>query len=58
MSKQVYETFTGDEITDDILIKASQLFSENYGVWGKDAAAALGAFAKPGISNSTSTLIR
>jgi hypothetical protein len=47
MSKQLFEKFDEGEITDDMLVEASQLFNENYGIWGKDAAKS-GAFAKPG----------
>lgn len=35
MAKQLYETFTGNEITDDLLVGAAKLFSENYGIWGE-----------------------
>jgi hypothetical protein len=31
----VYETFTGEQVTDDMLVKAAELFNENYGVWAK-----------------------
>jgi hypothetical protein len=47
MLKQLFEKFDGSELTDDMLVEASQLFNENYGIWGKDAAKS-GAFAKPG----------
>jgi hypothetical protein len=47
MSKQLFEKFDGSELTDDMLVEASQLFNENYGIWGKDAAKST-AFAKPG----------
>lgn len=47
MGKQIFEKFGGGEVTDDMLEEASQLFSENYGVWGKEAAAA-SPFVKPG----------
>ncbi|KAF1956378.1 hypothetical protein CC80DRAFT_492613 [Byssothecium circinans] len=47
MSKQLFEKFDGGELTDDMLVEASRLFNENYGIWGKDAAKS-GAFAKPG----------
>ncbi|PGH13075.1 hypothetical protein AJ79_03912 [Helicocarpus griseus UAMH5409] len=32
--KQLYETFSGNQITDSILNEAAKLFSENYGTWG------------------------
>ncbi|PIA82970.1 hypothetical protein CB0940_12200 [Cercospora beticola] len=34
MSKQVFETFDRNEITDSMLVEAVSLFNENYGVWG------------------------
>ncbi|OBT55413.1 hypothetical protein VE04_03610 [Pseudogymnoascus sp. 24MN13] len=34
MVKRVYETFTPDEVTDDMLRMAATLFNENYGTWG------------------------
>ncbi|KFY03123.1 hypothetical protein V490_00270, partial [Pseudogymnoascus sp. VKM F-3557] len=34
MVKRVYETFTPDQVTDDMLRKAATLFNENYGTWG------------------------
>ncbi|RFU35397.1 hypothetical protein B7463_g938, partial [Scytalidium lignicola] len=34
MNKQVYEKFTKEQVTEDMLKDASRLFSENYGVWG------------------------
>lgn len=37
MSKQIYETFTGEDVTNDMLVKAAQLFSENYGSWGPNS---------------------
>ncbi|QSS60251.1 hypothetical protein I7I51_05048, partial [Histoplasma capsulatum] len=33
MEKQLYETFSGDLVTDAILSEAAKLFSENYGTW-------------------------
>ncbi|KAF3063906.1 hypothetical protein GL218_02569 [Daldinia childiae] len=35
MIKQLYEVFSGAEVTDDMLSEAAKLFSDNYGVWGK-----------------------
>ncbi|KAJ5611996.1 hypothetical protein N7510_005190 [Penicillium lagena] len=35
MAAQLYETFSGEQVTDDMLVKAAELFNENYGVWGK-----------------------
>ncbi|PPJ60591.1 hypothetical protein CBER1_11633 [Cercospora berteroae] len=34
MSKQVFETFNRNEITDSMLVEAVSLFNDNYGVWG------------------------
>lgn len=38
MAKQHFEKFNGREVTDMMLAEASVLFSENYGIWGEDAA--------------------
>lgn len=38
MSKLVFEKYDGGEVTNDMLAEASQLFNENYGIWGRDAA--------------------
>ncbi|KAF2105687.1 hypothetical protein BDV96DRAFT_534778 [Lophiotrema nucula] len=54
LSKQLFERFDGGEVTNEMLVEASQLFNENYGVWGKDAARS-GAFAKPGARVRLST---
>ncbi|KAF9252606.1 hypothetical protein DTO027I6_3049 [Penicillium roqueforti] len=35
MASQIYETIPAENVTDDILIKATQLFNENYGTWGE-----------------------
>lgn len=48
MAKRIYERYDGTEITEDMLQEASQLFSENYGVWGPRAASVQGTFAKAG----------
>lgn len=48
MNKKVYEGFKSDEVTDEMLEEASKLFSENYGVWGEQAAKQMGEFAKAG----------
>jgi len=48
MAKKVYEMFKREQVTDDMLQEASKLFSENYGIWGKNAATIMGAFAKEG----------
>jgi hypothetical protein len=36
MAKQVFEKFGGLELTDEMLEEATQLFNENYGIWGED----------------------
>jgi len=49
MEKTVYEAFHSDEgITDELLQEAARLFSENYGVWDKQAPQMVGKFAKAG----------
>ena len=48
MTKTVFEMYNGDQVTDSIVQEASQLFNENYGIWSKDAATEIGAFAKEG----------
>jgi hypothetical protein len=35
MAKRIYEKYDGSQVTDSMLQEASQLFSENYGVWGR-----------------------
>lgn len=35
MSKQLYESFRSDQVTDSMLERAAKLFSENYGTWGE-----------------------
>lgn len=47
-----FEKFEGNGITDTILEAAAELFSNNYGVWGVEAASRIGAFAKPGRRES------
>jgi hypothetical protein len=39
MAKKIYEKYEAGQITDRGLQQASQLFSENYGIWGKEAEA-------------------
>lgn len=48
MAKRIYEKYDGSQATDSMLQEASQLFSENYGVWGKNAVRVERAFAKEG----------
>lgn len=49
MEVKIFQKFDKDHITDDILQEASQLFSKNYGVWGKGAARIIGPSAKEGM---------
>ena len=56
MDKKLYEGFSGEEVTDEMLEEASELFSENYGVWGEHAALSMGKFAKAGKSAYTQKL--
>ncbi|KAI1935012.1 hypothetical protein LOZ66_005561 [Ophidiomyces ophidiicola] len=37
MAKQVYETFSQDEVTDNMMEGAAKFFSENYGTWGANS---------------------
>lgn len=55
MEKKVYEGFRSDQVTDEMLVEASQLFTDNYGVWGAQAEEKMGAFAKPGRFESSAT---
>lgn len=50
METKIFEKFSGEAITDDILQAAATLFSDNYGVWGGQAARFCGAFAKHGMA--------
>src|SRR6266540_4506924 len=43
-----YLSYTGDEITDEILKHCSEFFGANYGVWGHDPTATKGP--RPGLS--------
>ena len=45
----VYEKFQRDQITTPILEQAAKFFSENYGVWGKQAVLKMGPFARAGM---------
>lgn len=38
MAPQIFETFSRDEVTNDMVAQAAKLFSENYGVWGEQSA--------------------
>ena len=48
MTKKTFEQYEGNQITDEMLREAAQLFSKNYGVWGTNALKSIGPFAKPG----------
>jgi hypothetical protein len=56
MEKKVYEGFNSDQVTDEMLEEAAKLFSDNYGVWGAQAAENMGPFAKAGRFESSSNL--
>ena len=58
MDKKVFERFDGDQVTDSMLQEASELFSENYGVWGEQAAEKMGKFAKFGKSARSNCSLR
>lgn len=36
------ELYEGEQITDDLVAAAAELFSQNYGVWGALAAEKMG----------------
>ncbi len=40
MDTVMYESFAREQITEELLDEASRLFSENYGIWGKDSGRA------------------
>jgi hypothetical protein len=54
MEKQLFEKYDGRQVTEDMLEEVLQLFSENYGIWGEQAAQAVGKFAEAGKSPQTS----
>jgi hypothetical protein len=45
MERKLYEGFSSDQVTDEMLEEASVLFSRNYGVWGAKAPEKMGKFA-------------
>lgn len=49
MERQVYETFSGDRVTDSMLDEAAKLFNDNYGIWGERSH-------NPGKHDTTSLL--
>jgi hypothetical protein len=34
MATYVYQTFSGIQVTDTMLVEAAKLFNEHYGIWG------------------------
>lgn len=34
MASPTFESFTSEQIPDEVVAEASRLFSENYGTWG------------------------
>ena len=44
----MFENFDRSQVTEGMLQEASQLFSEQYGVWGEHAVQVVGKFAKAG----------
>lgn len=50
MDKLIFEKYDGKEVTDELVAEAATLFSNNYGVWGEQAAENMGSFAKAGNS--------
>src|SRR4051794_39578674 len=56
MAKRIYEKYDWSQVTDSMLQEASQLFSENYGVWGKNAGRVGRAFAKEGKLTQVDTI--
>jgi len=62
MSNRYYDVFEQDELSNDALQAAADLFSSNYGVWGEKAAGTVGSWAEKGeyivnIFLGSSTLI-
>ncbi|PGH29399.1 hypothetical protein GX50_07856 [[Emmonsia] crescens] len=35
MEQKLFQTFPGDQVTDNMLGEAAKLFNENYGIWGE-----------------------
>lgn len=53
METTVFQKYDQDHITDRMLQEAAQLFSNNYGIWGEEAARKFGSFAKQGRHSKT-----
>jgi hypothetical protein len=52
MTEKIFRKFDGNEVTDSMIQEAAKLFSENYGIWGGEAANLVGAFAKEGKTSA------
>ncbi|KAI1075300.1 hypothetical protein F5B20DRAFT_395395 [Whalleya microplaca] len=37
MSEQRYQIFQGSEVTNEMLVEAAKLFTDNYGIWGEQS---------------------
>ncbi|KAI9701611.1 MAG: hypothetical protein M1820_006382 [Bogoriella megaspora] len=48
IEQRVFEKFSGEQVTEDMLEEASKLFSENYGIWSVGAPRMMGGFARTG----------
>jgi hypothetical protein len=48
MATKLYEIFESNQITDEMLERAADLFNANYGTWGQLAETRMGPFAKAG----------
>ena len=50
MTNRCYDTFEQEELSDETLQAAADLFSSNYGVWGEKATEMVGSWAEKGDS--------
>jgi hypothetical protein len=48
MAEKTFKRYKAEEVTDTMVQEAAKLFSENYGIWGKD-----NKYAKPGQLSQT-----
>lgn len=48
MTTRCYDTFEQEELSDETLQAAADLFSSNYGVWGEKATETVGRWAEKG----------
>jgi GNAT superfamily N-acetyltransferase len=46
MTTKLYQQYDGTQVTDSMLREASQLFNENYGIWGKESGSKMGTRIK------------